>query len=184
MKPLIAFTGLAGCGKTTAALALVSQAGWGRVSFADPIRDMLRALGVTSHQMANLKNEPLPLLGGQTPRWAMQTLGTEWGRTHISPNLWVNATRARIEEIFRVSEATRGVVLDDCRFANEALMVRSMGGRVVRITRPGLTAMNHASEQGVPDALVDLTIENNHTDLRHLQNDVLYIFNPPTDHVY
>ena len=42
---------------------------------------MLYQLGLgEAHIEGALKEVPCELLGGKTPRYAMQTLGTEWGR--------------------------------------------------------------------------------------------------------
>jgi hypothetical protein len=44
----------------------------------------------------DLKEVPVDCLDGQTPRRAMQLLGTEWGRT-LSADLWINAWRRAAE---------------------------------------------------------------------------------------
>ena len=97
MKNLIALTGLAGSGKTTAADYLVKAHGFACISFAGPIKSMLRTLGLTALEdieevfEGEGKEKPNRLLCGKSPRFAMQTLGTEWGRDLIGPDLWVNA---------------------------------------------------------------------------------------------
>ena len=45
----------------------------------------------------DLKEAPTPLFEGRTPRHAMQTLGTEWGRDRIGRDLRANAALARCE---------------------------------------------------------------------------------------
>jgi hypothetical protein len=164
VKPLpnlIAFVGLAGCGKSTAATYLQTQYGYARYSFAQPLRDMLRCLGVSEHQTREGKNLPVPHLGNRTPRFLLQSLGTEWGRDQVSTNIWLNVATLRIEEL-KALGAER-VVIDDCRFDNEAEWVRGNGGLVVRITRPGLSAMGHRSEGGVSHDLVNVTLSNDST---------------------
>jgi hypothetical protein len=149
---LVALAGLAGCGKTTVALGLVKNHGFHRISFADPLREMGRAFGLTSEEMSTGKMDPLARYGGKTPRQILQSLGTEWGRQMVDPEVWVNATRGRILDVWRDGGE---VVIDDCRFDNEAAMVKDLGGRVVVIERAGLTRMAHASEAGISDHLVD-----------------------------
>lgn len=156
--PVIGFTGLATAGKTTAAGALTAR-GWVRMSFADPIRQMLLALGLSREEMAGGKNVPVPWLGGKTPRELMQTLGTEWGRQMVAPDIWTRASMVRIEQLLR-SDSAPGVVFDDVRFDNEARLIQEHGGLVVRIERAGLAPMAHASEAGVSPELVDLTVTN------------------------
>ncbi len=41
----------------------------------------------------SLKAKPCSLLAGKTPRHAMQTLGTEWGRNCIGDGFWINLWR-------------------------------------------------------------------------------------------
>jgi len=90
MRPLIAFIGLSGCGKTTAA-RYFNDHGFTRLRFAEPLKRMLRAIGLTDAQLdGDLKEQETNLLCDRTPRHAMQTLGTEWGRNQIDQDFWVN----------------------------------------------------------------------------------------------
>lgn len=150
---LIGLSGRAGSGKTTAADSLVAV-GWMRVKMAGPLKDMLRAIGLTDdHVEGHLKEVPCDLLMGQTPRHAMITLGTEWGRKQINPDLWASVAGERIRLAL---VAGKRVVVDDIRFENEATVIRRLGGTVVMIRRDAVTQINHESEAGVvPDMLYD-----------------------------
>ena len=131
---VVGLAGRKGSGKTTAAALLVKEYGFVRIPFAGPLKAMLRALGLEDvHLDGSLKEKPCALLGGRTPRHAMQTIGTEWGRNLIHPDLWVMAWTAAVRNL---SWSTPGVVADDLRFVNEAMAVRRMRGIVLRITRP------------------------------------------------
>lgn len=154
---IIAFTGPATCGKTTAAKALVDSLGFKRLSFADPIRNMLRGLGLTDSDFHDGKNRPIEWLGGKTPRQLMQSIGTEWGRLLVHPEIWMSMAQRKIAETLT---AGQHVVFDDCRFDNEARLVRDLGGIVVLIEREGCQVMKHASEAGVSSELVSMTITN------------------------
>lgn len=156
---LIAFCGLAGSGKTTAADFLHDNFGFIHYSFADPIRDMLAQLGVTRDQTkGERKTKPLSWLGDKTPRELLQTLGTEWGRDKVCSDIWLNVATRRLDSI-----KLHSVVIDDCRFDNEARWVQERGGIVVSITRPGLTVMKHRSEAGVSPKYINHTISNDST---------------------
>ena len=90
LPSLIGFAGRAGAGKTTAACTVCAEfPGYVRLSFASPLRDMLRVLGISDEDMSAGKESPHPLLCGRSPRFALQHLGTEWGRQMIGPELWV-----------------------------------------------------------------------------------------------
>ena len=159
MRPrLIGFCGSAGAGKTYAAELLARDWGYSRVRFAGPLKVMLHALGLTEAETDGAaKDQPSAMLGGRTPRYAMQTLGTEWGRDLISPDLWLHAWERAAA---RYLDQGLPVVVDDVRFVNEAAAIMRLGGALVRIERPGANGIGggHASErQGV---LCDTQITN------------------------
>lgn len=144
-------------GKTTVSRALANR-GYERVSFAATLKGMLIAMltdmGYTKAQAAKLayvdKETVLPALG-VTPRYLLQTLGTEWGRTCISSDLWLRVWQIKIQHKVTVERRDRFVV-DDVRFANEAELVRSLGGEVWKVVRTSARACDgatHVSEGGL-----------------------------------
>lgn len=119
MIEIIGFVGKAQSGKSTAATQLVNKHGFVRLRFADTLKSMLYAMGLTEREVdGDLKQKECELLGGNTPRYAMQTLGTEWGRRLIGPNIWVDCLARKLEQHIR-GGVTKFVV-DDVRFLNEA----------------------------------------------------------------
>lgn len=153
---IIGFTGQAGSGKTTAALIVLRHyADFSRLSFADPIRSMLLALGLSGSDFSGgAKAAPHPLLCGKSPRQAMQLLGTEWGRTLIDPDIWLGAVNQRL---LHVLDAGSRAVFDDVRFDNEARFLREeSAGIVIHLENPSAPArMAHASESGISPDLID-----------------------------
>jgi hypothetical protein len=93
-----------------------------------------------------------------TPRLALQTLGTEWGRTLYS-NIWVDAA-------LRDMRRDNGDwVLSDVRFRNEMEGIQDIGGVVVRLLR-GEGRFNHPSETELSEIQLDTfdhVIDNNRT---------------------
>lgn len=165
---LIGLTGRAGSGKDTVAakLRLVWWALDQRrttvprtavLAFADPIRDMLRQIGVPDVHMHDraLKEQPVPGIG-RSYRELAQTLGTEWGRQLVADDLWVRLMAERLRESVAAAEdvgMARLAIITDVRLPNEAALVRELGGVLVRIERPGIEPVReHSSEQAV-DAL-------------------------------
>lgn len=153
MTRIIALTGLIGSGKSTVANHLVERHDFALVKFAAGLKAMLRTLLIYSliprHDVermieGDLKEVISPVLGGRTPRQVMQTLGTEWGRKCVAEEFWVQLTAMRIKTI---TELGKSVVVDDCRYPNEATMIAGLGGEVWKITRSGLAATSHSSEQ-------------------------------------
>lgn len=169
---IIGFAGPAGSGKSTAARHLVDVHGAIRLPFARPLKAMLHHLlevqGVglalaTRMIDGDLKEVPSPAFGGHTPRHAMQSLGTEWGRA-LSPTFWVDAWRAAVDRADLESSADLTdvtVVADDVRFPEEVAAIRALGGVVIRVIRAGAglagAGADHPSETtdlGAPDLLV------------------------------
>lgn len=162
---IIGLAGRAGSGKSTAAAFLVARGNFARLRFASPLKSMLSALyaeaGLPAAEIGrriegDLKELPDPLLDGVSPRRAMVTLGTEWGRDMISARLWLDVWSARARAAIL---SGRSVVAEDVRFPNEAAAIRNLGGRVLYIARAGEpVAAGHVSEGFDPrhaDAIID-----------------------------
>lgn len=145
---------LPGSGKSTLAEAIVRKGKATRViSLAEPLKEMLVVLLVHNgytpqeawHLITHCKHQSLECLGGKTIRYALQTLGTEWGRDLIHEDVWVMPWEKKVE---RMLAAGCDVVCDDVRRGNEMDAVQDEG-RVVLLRRPALPVpecANHASE--------------------------------------
>jgi len=166
---IVGVSGYAKSGKSTIADFLIAEHGFRRFKFADVLKDMLRAVGLTEAQIeGDQKEMPVEALCGKTPRQAMQTLGTEWGRKVMGEELWVNLWEKRVQEYLATEPAGR-VIVDDVRFPNELHRVLHLRGIVLRVDRAGVGATNgHASETAIDNApgmiriLNDGTIEELH----------------------
>ena len=165
--PLIGIAGRARSGKDTVANFIVAAIGGYRYSFADPIRATLAPLGVdmSDPYWQARKEEPIPALG-VSPRRMMQTLGTEWGRQLINPDLWLIMAHQRL------LQSGPGMVISDVRFDNEAAWIRKHGGRIIHVIRPDTKAVEaHASEDGIEMQDTDARLFNSGT-LEELQLSV------------
>lgn len=183
---VIGLCGVAGSGKSTAAEVLVGQ-GYERISIADPIRWMIGALlegqGLVPAAVAEalgggLKELADPALGWKSPRHAMQTLGTEWGRVQMGADFWVQIARRRIRDA--LAKGGR-VVVDDVRMLNEADLVKGIGtdargevysGSLWLVTGRGGIAGDHESEAHSANLRPDRFLDNGR-DLAHLVEQVL-----------
>lgn len=171
---VLLITGPAGSGKSTVwrrmrALQEMDEAQMLR-KFAGPLKEMIMSgfgLGY-DHTEGLLKEVPLSQFGGVTPRHMMQTLGTDWGRTLIHPDLWAMAAVAEVNKLIeeRSSEFnTLTVVFDDARFGNEISLMREAfpNTRVLKLvpSYPEYTPIEgsgHASE--VQQLDWDVSIDN------------------------
>jgi hypothetical protein len=160
---VIGILGKAFAGKTTLAKQLEAR-GWKRVRFGGPVKEMLKVLGLTDAQVdGDEKEVPLEILGGQTSRHAQRSLGTDWGRDTIHPDLWANVWLATVKKHLA---AGHNVVCDDVRFPNELQAVRILGATVVRVRRPNGPKSkfpNHISETLMGRVKVDLALNNDGT---------------------
>lgn len=174
---VVAFTGKRGSGKSEAVKALVNDLGFVELKFADPLKNMLRAMyrtcGVDDATIerkieGDLKEEPCEWLSGKTPRYAMQTLGTEW-RNLISEDLWASMFKRAVES----GNLGPRVACSDYRFPAEGAVLDELGAVKYRIVRPEADAVSdeaaqHVSETSIDTISTDLDIENDGTvaDLR------------------
>jgi hypothetical protein len=96
-----------------------------------------------------------------TPRFALQTLGTEWGR-NCDPNLWAKLGLAEMESWDCVRKDGGLGVFDDVRFENEARMIQRVDGVVWRVHRGAEKKVYHSSE-ALDGIVADLHIHNDGT---------------------
>lgn len=163
MRPiLIGLTGRARSGKTTAAEHLARTYLLEQYAFADPLRDGLMAifnLDPTDFE-GDRKEQPLGWLDC-SPRQLMQSMGTEWARNTVHPDVWVKLAEQNLDYMTQALDAVLGFVISDVRFENEADLIRRRGGTVVHIFRPDAQAVNpHISEAGVAAQKDDLMLTN------------------------
>ena len=83
-------------------------------------------------------SHPKPGYVSLTFRKLLQLWGTEYRRRQ-DPDYWVKRLEAKLHGLERV-------VIDDVRFPNEVEMIQRLGGKVIRIDRPGPAESTHASE--------------------------------------
>lgn len=133
------------------------------MAFADPLKEVVALLAaepVSLYHDQDTKAQISPMLG-MTRREALQLMGTEGVRQLFGADLWAR----RLMHVW----GTLGrppLVIPDCRFDNEAEAVKSSGGVVIRVVRPGQASegiAEHASEAGVSDHLISFTVVNDGT---------------------
>lgn len=87
-------------------------------------------------------------------RWVCQRWGTEYRRAQDDQYWLVKAGEF-------IMQQSKPVVITDCRFQNEADFVRTMGGELWHIRRPGIaTVLAHVSENALEVGNQDAMIGN------------------------
>lgn len=161
---IIGLCGAAGSGKNAVAGILSILYGFKSLALADPLYDAVAAItGLTVKELQDrrLKEQPIDWIG-KSPRQLLQSLGTEWGRGLVSESLWVDHLFRRLDGL---TAAGVDAVVTDVRFDNEARLLRERyNARIWQVIRPTGTvagaAMQHASEAGISQELIDVTIGN------------------------
>lgn len=154
-------------GKTTAARFLMDNLNYVKVSLASPLKFMIERLlhsaGYSYNEIQwflnDGKEQDIEVVGASYRKLA-RTLGTEWGRNLIHPDIWVNIAEQKIIH----TEAP--LCIDDLRFPNELELLRRHDFALVKVVRDASRsdANSHRSDAALRDFDGwDYTIENNGT---------------------
>lgn len=157
---IIGVTGFKRSGKNTIADVLAIDYDFTLLSFAEPVYKMVFAFNayITPHgrRIQSLVEEFGWDIAKETfpeVRRQLQAMGTECGRDLLGETIWVDTWEKSLPE-----ESNRRVVVPDVRFPNEAERIRSLGGVIWRVLRPGTAPDGHRSEsdqlQIEPDAVL------------------------------
>lgn len=152
MSIIIGVAGFISSGKSTVGDYLVEQHGFGRESFARPLKDTASAIF----------NWPRHLLEGDTkesrewreqpdiwweselnwkehkfssqfprftPRVCLQLFGTNVMRHSFHDQIWIASLRNRVQQI------TTNTIITDCRFPNELKAIKDENGLIIRTRR-------------------------------------------------
>lgn len=166
---LVGVTGLARSGKDHASDYLATLMHLQKYAFAEPLKTMLKSV-FGDHFHEGDRSDICPETC-KSYRVMMQTLGTEWGREMMNPQIWVNLVARRWKEIEHGGHLVQvkrdpgdpaagykgyiaeGMVLSDVRFDSEAEWIKLNGGVIVEIVRP-----EHRSTLEKVKAAVGMTV--------------------------
>lgn len=196
---LIGLTGYAGSGKDTVASFLIDMWGFERRAFADKLKELALEHNpeIVTHSVlggrAQLKVRLSVLVGDlgwecakrEIPavREYLQGLGID--KREIDEDYWVDRVLPRPEHLIKVLyhhpdtwrqwPVSRTVYdklcITDVRFPNEIERIKSLGGTIVRVDRPGVGPVNdHISETAWLGS--ESYVIKNHGGLEHLESEV------------
>jgi hypothetical protein len=151
MRLKIAFGGKMRSGKDTSADYLIKNHGGIRLSFSEPLYNIL-------HYAQTVCNFTL-----EKDRWFLQTVGTEWARSK-NPNVWIDLLIKKVNDV----ESSTNIYNSDVRFKNEFDALKKNGFILIKLKRNVVEIDNgsvgHISEvelDSIPDSNWDYVIDNN-----------------------
>lgn len=164
MGKILAFSGKATSGKTTAARHLVQMGGpnkhWAIESFATPLKSMVleqfQCYGLTADDLVHNKNKMLPIGDGITVRQLLIRVGRMY--REIDKDYWVRRLMERVNK--NLESGCDLVLIDDMRYANEYDMLKARGATLLRIERPGIPLIDDASETELDGHVFDHVVRN------------------------
>lgn len=135
---ILGLCGYAGSGKDALGKLLVERHGFKRIAFADALKRHCMARGWDGQK-------------DEKGRRLLQEVGMEM--RDRDPDFWVSIALDKIDR--------ERIVFTDVRFPNEVRAIRSLGGAIVRIIRPGVGPVNdHVSEVACDGIKADYDILN------------------------
>ena len=160
---IIGIAGHIGAGKSLVASMIPEST---HIQWADPIYRGLSAMFDVPEEVLRGRVQKEGAMPGAetTVRHCLRTLGTEWGRDLIHPDLWVRLTMQRIDML---ADQTGANVFSICgtRFPNEVAAIRERGGEVWWVSRPGDEPADcpHVSDRMIGRDDCDVEIQNGGT---------------------
>lgn len=155
LPKVIGIAGPARSGKDTLAHRLCVSGGYFPMRFAGPIKQALAVMfGWDGDYLEGIRKEAVDPFFGFSPRVAMQTLGTEWGR-NLDKDLWVKVMEKQVQTSMHPR-----IVIPDVRFENEASFIRDRGV-LVHVYRGDREKVNfHISESRLHVHIGDFIFHN------------------------
>lgn len=154
-------------GKDTVAAHLVNNYAFVQESFAYPLKEYIgrQICGFNDKQLYGAWKETLDPEWEMTPRQMLQLIGTDALRKVVHDDFWVIPMKRKLKEHLRNE---RHIVISDVRFLNEIKMIRSLGGKIVKVERENpdkITGFEKHSSEFQLEAFNewDFIIENNGT---------------------
>lgn len=165
---IVGITGYARSGKDTLAKSLRLRHGFHRIAFADKLKEL--ALGTDPiiywdkhYEFPVSLSSLVASLGWDRAkeypevRQYLQRLGDHCRNT-FGDDVWIRATLATLHSL---QDAGHHIVYTDVRYPNEADFIRSKGGLIIKVVRPGVQpANNHVTEKNVDLIQEDVLLHN------------------------
>jgi hypothetical protein len=154
-------------GKDTAADYIVKHYQFTKMAFATPLKNICKELfDFNEQQLYGDQKEEFDPYWQVTPRVTFQYIGTDLLREQmykilpqVGNHIWVKSLENKLNKL----PPHLDIVVSDVRFDNEAAMIKSRGGIIIKLKRKIESKDNHSSESHIDDIPYDYLIDNNST---------------------
>jgi hypothetical protein len=185
-KILLGILGAIGSGKSTVS-DILKDNGAEVFAFADPLKDIAAILGFSRDSLygTQVQKAAIDPYWGVSAREFLQKFGSEICREvlpqkipnmRLNYSIWLQLAQKRID-----NSMSEFIVLSDCRFNDEAAMIKRNGGKLIRIIRPEVETKKiefgeHKSEYDIRYIIPDIVIIND-GDLDQLKRKTMIVYN-------
>tara|TARA_B100000497_G_scaffold5869_1_gene5823 strand:+ start:2375 stop:2941 length:567 start_codon:yes stop_codon:yes gene_type:complete len=155
MKKIIAICGAKRSGKDILANHIVNKYGYTRLSFAEPLKELVKLIFNFSDEQVGLidgdneEKDTIDERWGISPRKALQFIGTEVLQHKIQeliPNIgrdyFANILLSKIEN-------DKTYVISDLRFIHEYEKIKHLDIDIIKVIRPSLTTSKEGEQNNV-----------------------------------
>ena len=156
---IIGVSGYKGAGKDTIANVLQTSFGFEKMSFAQPIKDIVHnTFGIDKAILSGddgereFRETSIPEWFYLSPRDMMQKIGMAF-RDNLNKDIWVKVLENKIKN------TKKNIVIPDVRFQNELDMINNYGF-CVGVKRPGYNGDAHRSEHGLDNVELPMVFNN------------------------
>lgn len=170
---IIGLCGKAGSGKSRIADFICNHYHAHPLAFADALRLAVAPISLflhkgneeqTHHSIYDGKDKPLPHINC-TARDLFRGFGDVM--RSYDPDAFVKLTDMKIDfvtQYYKSRGIDTSIVIEDCRYANEAEYIKSKGGVLIQIVRNETRELKpHSSEKGIPPKYIDSVVSNTGT---------------------
>ncbi|QIG73908.1 deoxynucleoside monophosphate kinase [Rhizobium phage RHph_N34] len=145
---IVGLIGYKNSGKTTIAKTFSQMYGFQTkmIGFSNPLYEMLAVLGISLEEIQDKPRRELPdeRLGGKSIQFALNSLGTDWGRKMIYENIWTDIA-------LNSTDSLAINIADNVRFPNEFDGVKIRNGITVAIINPNVKDDGTAPEAHIEE---------------------------------